>query len=156
MSYDSDKFPVELDALALPIQATDVFPVQREAGKAHKVALSALSELSGIAGETISAHKVLVLSSGVLLHADPTDTSHAGLIVGVSVSSGNIGEEIRYLQAGELSSGTFVSGARYYCGLDGALSTTPLAVGAAWRKSIGVAKSASVLVLSPGPTFKTA
>ncbi|MBX9669379.1 MAG: hypothetical protein K2X93_17270 [Candidatus Obscuribacterales bacterium] len=153
---DIKKLPSELDALSLPIQPTDILIAERAGEVQQFPASSLVTELRGTAGETISAHKVLVLVDGELFHADPTDIAHIGLIVGVSVSAANIGEEVRYLQAGELTGGSFAEGERYYVGLAGALSTTPLAVGAVWRKFIGVSKSTTVLVMSPGPTFKTA
>lgn len=111
------------------------------------------SNQSGTCGENISAYKVLALRNGLLYHADPTNVEDVSKVIGVSTQSALTGQTVEYVQFGDLSGGVFTANTRYYLGFGGALSTQPVANGAAWRKSIGISKSSSVISLNMGPSI---
>lgn len=111
------------------------------------------SELTGTAGDTISAHKLLVLRNGLLYPADPALESDSSKVVGISITAASVGNTVAYVNGGDVTAGSFTQDQRYYAGLAGALSTSPLALGAAWRKSIGIGKSSSVLSVNLAPSI---
>lgn len=105
---------------------------------------------TAIAGEVISADKVVILSGGKLYHADPTNIAHAGKVVGIASQSGAMGAPIMYQQAGEVPGGSYTQDSFYFLGLNGALSTTQNASGAVFSQLIGYAKTTSVFVVQMG------
>lgn len=112
---------------------------------------SALFE--GTAGASILAFTAVVMVAGLLYPADPTDISHAGLVVGLAISSASVSDPVTVQVVGEVISGVFPSNSRMYIGLAGVLSTSPSAIGAVWKKSIGLTKNVTTLVLSIQPTI---
>jgi hypothetical protein len=108
---------------------------------------------TGTAGVNISGDMLLVLVNGFLYPADPTNVAHGPLVVGVSIGAGLANSTITYATSGDVAGGSWTQGSRYYAGANGILSTTPQAPGATWQKSVGIAKSASVLTLNMGPTI---
>lgn len=108
--------------------------------------------LQGICGVAIGAFQAVCLVGGLLYPADTTNTSLAPFFVGVSTQSGLAGSVVEYIQFGDLFSGSFSPGDRYYIGTNGFLSTIR-AAGATWLKVMGVGKTASTIVLDFGPTF---
>ena len=94
------------------------------------------------AGETISAVKAVYSNGTSLFLGDAnTDFQHAS-IVGITITAGNIGEEIRYLLNGPLfdSSFTFTDGEPIFLDLNGNLTQTdPDILGYTYRVLIGYA-----------------
>ena len=110
---------------------------------------------SGTVGASnISSDMAIVLVSGLLVPADPTNIVHAGLPIYIATQAGTSGATITYAAAGDLAGGAWVVGTRYYAGLNGFLSTTARAVGAVWAKSIGVGKTSGIIAVQMGPTIR--
>ena len=110
----------------------------------------------GICGGQISSGCVVVLSDGLLYRADPTNLAHAPLVAGISSQSGNIGDTITVISAGDLDGESLTQGSRYYVGLNGSLSTTPIAVGAMWVQAVGIAQTNSMLLVKLNPSVTLA
>lgn len=107
---------------------------------------------SAIAGETITINTVVVLLSGLLYIADPSNSSHAGAVVGIAITSGDVDNSITVMQSGTISGLSDLSVDNiYYVGLDGSLSTDMVAAGATWFQGLGRPISTTALVLSLGP-----
>lgn len=105
------------------------------------------SEITGICGANISIGTACVLVDGLLYPADPTNLSQSGLYVGVALTSGTTSQSITVAQLGTVSTSGLSAGSRYFVGLLGILSTTPIAVGANWMRYVGTAQSSSALIL---------
>lgn len=88
-------------------------------------------------GANVNFLTALVLISGLVYPADPTDSSHLGKVVGVSRQSALLGNDVEYVLAGEVPSATATLDGEYYVGLGGALSQTQVAVGAVWTQAMG-------------------
>lgn len=96
---------------------------------------------------------VIVLNtSGELIPADPTNINHATLLLGMSISTGSIGDTIQYLTVGEIAGMTgLTTGQSYWLGLNGSLSTSYLAAGATWFRFLGNAQSTTSFILDKQP-----
>ena len=112
---------------------------------AFNVVVSNSGNLKGetlAAGEAIAAVKAVYSDGAQLFLGDAnTDFQHAS-IVGISITSGNVGTEIRYLLNGPLydSSFSFVDGQPVFLALNGNLTQNdPDAEGYAFRVLIGFA-----------------
>lgn len=105
------------------------------------------STINGQCGASITVGTAVTLVGGLLYPADPTDASVNGLYVGVATESGLITDTITVAQLGAITLSGLVTGDRYFLGLNGVLSTTPVAAGANWFRYIGTAQSPTELVL---------
>lgn len=106
-----------------------------------------------VAGEAISGHRVVVILGNQAYLADPTNLAHASSTIGVVRDAISVGNTGSYYLIGEINGGSFTSDTDLFVGLNGTLSTTPIAVGAVWMKRMGTAKSSSVLVIGMDPTI---
>lgn len=105
------------------------------------------SSISGVCGANITKGIIVVLVDGLLYPADPTDSTVAGLYIGVATESGMTGQTITVAQLGMITLSGLTAGDRYFVGLLGNLSTNPIASGATWMRYIGTAQSNSSLIL---------
>jgi hypothetical protein len=107
-----------------------------------------------IAGENINIFFGLALIGGLAYNVDTTNLSHVNKFIGIATQSSLSGTMVSYMQMSEIYElGGFVTGARYFLGNGGRLTTNPdEVVGALWKKSIGIARDADHLVLCFGPT----
>lgn len=104
------------------------------------------SLLLATCGTNISIGICVVLIDGQIFPGDPTNPSHAPLFIGVSTESGLTNQTIHVAQLGSITlSG--LSETRYFIGLNGTLSTSPVAMDATWMRYIGTAESATQLIL---------
>lgn len=107
----------------------------------------ALSAIASIDLETLG-NAVVVLDSGELALADPTNVAHATLLLGVNVTTGLATTSVDYITEGEIIGLSGLSrGSLYFLGLNGTLSTSPEAAGATWLRALGNANSATSFVL---------
>lgn len=106
-----------------------------------------------IAGETISGHRVIAIVGDEAFLADPTNLAHASTSIGVVRDTISIGNTGTYYLIGEINGGSFIPDTDYFVGLSGALSTSPIAIGAVWMKRIGTSKNSSTLVIDTDPTI---
>lgn len=100
------------------------------------------SSVQRVAGETISALRVVYELDGEVFALDPTDEVHVDLVLGVARTSAMIGEAVNIQRSGPIddSSWTWTPNP-VYLGSNGALTQTPPATG--FRVRIGA---------SPEPT----
>jgi hypothetical protein len=105
------------------------------------------STISVICGVSISAGIAVCLINGFIYPADPTNAAVNGLYVGVSTESGSESSTISVAQLGVVTTTGLVEGSRYFVGLNGILSTTPVAEAAEWMRYVGTAQSSTELVL---------
>lgn len=105
------------------------------------------STIDGLCGVDIAAGIAVTLVNGLLYPADPTNASVNGLYVGVSTEAGSVDDTITISQLGALTTAGLTQGDRYFVGLNGVLSVTPIASGATWMRYIGTAQSSTELVL---------
>ena len=103
--------------------------------------------ISGVCGVAIAAGIACILQNGSLYPADPTNVTIVGLYVGISTEAGLSGDTIQIAQLGHVVTSGLTQGDRYFVGLLGVLSTTPVASGAAWMRYIGTAQSSTSLIL---------
>jgi hypothetical protein len=103
--------------------------------------------ITAICGTSITAGIAVCLVNGLLYPADPTNVDVNSLYVGVSTESGSESDTITVAQLGSVTTSGLTEGDRYFVGLDGVLSTTPVAMGAEWMRYIGTAQSTTVLIL---------
>lgn len=85
------------------------------------------------------------------LPADPTNSAHRGLVIGVSAYGGAAGTSVEIQNAGDLSGppGGFSVKASLCVGLNGALASNPPA-GAVWRQLVATAVSDGHVVIALG------
>lgn len=153
--YDGAKRPRDLDEAVLPLVDGDVISVQQVGENfVRKVSVSEIgtAKMRITTGETISGHMLIVSIGGLAYLADPTDLSHADAIIGVSKTAASAGGSIEYIAIGDLAAGSFTQNQTYFAGLNGTLSTDPIAVGAAWMAKIGYAKTSSILNVQIDPS----
>lgn len=154
--YDGAKRPRDLDEAVLPLVDGDVISVQQFGEDfVRKVSVSEIGTAKSriTAGETISGHMLLVSIDGLAYLADPTDLTHADAIIGVSKTAAGSGSAIEYIPFGDVAAGSFTQNQTYFAGLNGTLSTSPIAVGAAWMAKVGYAKSSTVLNVQIDPSI---
>lgn len=102
----------------------------------------------------VSGHTVLTLNAvGLVLPADPTDPTHANGIVGISTGAAAEGETASVATSGLLthSGWTFTPGLPVFIGVAGVITQTPPV--AAWQKAVGVALSATSIVIELQPAI---
>ena len=89
-----------------------------------------------IAGENISALKCLVQSTGNVLLAEP-DTHENATVLGISISAGSTGNEVKYVIAGELydTAFTFALNEQLYLSTNGTI--TNVAPVSGFRTKVG-------------------
>jgi hypothetical protein len=94
------------------------------------------------AGETISAVKAVYSNGTNLFLGDADEDYQHASVIGISLTSGNVGTEIRYIIDGQLydSSFAFTDGEPVYLGISGALTQVdPDSSGHKYRVLIGYA-----------------
>lgn len=95
------------------------------------------------AAAAVNALRVLIATSnGEVIHADPTDTSHNGRVVGISTNSALSGETVNIQRFDTLDATglSFTDGDAIYIGANGQLvNTAPVA--ATWWQIVGYAVS---------------
>ena len=80
--------------------------------------------------------------------ADPTNVTHASLLLGMTVTTGLMGDTVDYITEGEIIDLSGLStGDLYFIGLNGTLSTSPMAGGATWARALGNANSTTSFIL---------
>jgi hypothetical protein len=105
------------------------------------------STINAVCGTSIAAGIAVCLVDGLLFPADPTNVNVNGLYVGVSTESGTESSTIAVAQLGLVTTTSLTAGSRYFVGLLGNLSTSPIASGANWMRYVGTAQSPTELVL---------
>lgn len=115
-------------------------------------------EFTVTAGASIMAFQCVVCIGGLLYPADPTNAAHITQVVGVATTSATIGNPVNARVMGQVVGfpSNLTPGAQYSVGLSGILSTSPTAVGAVWRKVMGVALSSTTLLLCAEDTIEIA
>src|SRR5690606_6060993 len=96
----------------------------------------------GIAGEAITARKVLMMTDGQLFLFDPTDVNNYGLCVGLSRNAAATGDTVLFAHFGIYKSTPFtniVPNAIYFSNSDGVLTTVTPAEGVYQEVGFGVA-----------------
>lgn len=109
------------------------------------------------AAVTISGHMAVVMIAGQLYPADVTNPAHFGKVVGIAAQAASQpGTQINYVPLGELNgfAGFLTQDAPYFIGLDGILSTTTKAAGAAWYQYVGLAKDGNTLFVDLAPPIE--
>lgn len=100
------------------------------------------------AGETISALKLIYTDSVSMFIADPTTTIVKASAIGIAITGGVTGVEIRYLLTGLIydSSFSFTPGQQVYLDSNGGLTQTdPDTLGLAYRVLIGTAQGSNAI-----------
>ena len=112
---------------------------------------AALTAPAGV--DLLTVGTVVVLTTdGTLIVADPTNSAHATLLLGINVSTGHITDSINYLTIGEITGLSGLStGNLYFIGLDGSLSIDSQAEGATWLRALGNAQSSTSFILDKQP-----
>lgn len=138
--------------------AATIVPVSNVVINAGQQGLQGIQGEPGPSGGSLTAvtsvnlltlgNLVVVQSDGTLALADPTNASHARLLMGLNTTTGRLGTSVDYLPEGEaVGLSGFTTGSLYFAGLSGVLSTIPEAAGAAWLRAIGNANSATSFVI---------
>ena len=93
-----------------------------------------------IAGATIAMEKVLVLSSGKVIHFDPSDENNVGKVVGISTNSALINENVKVISEGIMNSAGWglSPDSVYYAGSTGTVTTTLPTSGIVIRVGVAV------------------
>lgn len=100
-----------------------------------------------LAGETISALRVVYEASGLVYVLDYRDAAHIDLLVGITMTAADGGAPIAIQRAGEISdSGWAWTPGRVYLGVAGQLTQTPPETG--YSVLIGSAVSATRILLN--------
>lgn len=98
----------------------------------------------------INAYQVVLIDpiTGVAIPADGTNSTHAGLVVGMATATIADGEDGTIQQIGKIENSAWDldPGEIYYLGVAGTISKTPPEIGF-WQK-IGVAKDPVTLILN--------
>lgn len=105
-----------------------------------------------IAGETIPGHKVIAILDNQAYLADPTNSSHGLVTIGVVRDAASVGNTVTYYITGEIAGGAFTANTDYFVGSGGSLSATPRAPGAVWMKRIGTSINTTTLVVEMDPS----
>lgn len=108
---------------------------------------------AGIGG--INAYQVVLMStSEEAIPADGSNSTHAGLVVGMAPTAIAEGEDGTVQQIGEIENVTWNldPGEIYYVGVAGTIAKTPPTTGF-WQK-IGIAKDSVTLILNIGEAIK--
>lgn len=93
-----------------------------------------------VAGASISMEKVLMLSSGKVIHFDPDNENNVGKIVGISTNSALINENVTVIAEGIMSSAGWglSPDTVYYAGSSGVVTATLPASGIMIRVGVAV------------------
>lgn len=109
---------------------------------------------AGIGG--INAYQLVIIDpiSGVSIPADGTNSTHAGLVIGMALVNIAEGEDGYIQQIGEVEniSWNLDAGEIYYLAVAGTISKTPPAIGF-WQQ-IGVAKDSVTLIINLSEPIK--
>lgn len=98
------------------------------------------------AGETIPAHRAVIIESNALYLFDKDNTNHYGKCVGISYTSGIIGNDIEVITDDEVTLGIpLTDGAVYYATTGGLISATPPTTGIVQK--IGIATTNSKIMI---------
>lgn len=104
-----------------------------------------------IAGENISIYQIIVSGSdGKAYIADPTNINDLGLVLGVAISSATTNTTVQYVSTGTINGGSWSLGAKYFLGLNGLLTTSPISLGSTWLQFMGVGKTSSTFNITLG------
>lgn len=110
--------------------------------------------ISGIAGQDLPAFTLVALSAGKFIKLDPTNSAHAPLYAGMTLTTVLNNAAVNVAQLGEVSGlSSLVQDQRYFVGLNGTLGTVPQAVGATWVKTVGFAVNATTILLVNFPSI---
>jgi hypothetical protein len=91
---------------------------------------------------------VVLTVDGTLIPADPTNSAHAILLLGMNISTGDMGDTIQYLTVGEITGMTgLTTGSIYWAGAAGSLTTSSPIDSAAWSRVLGNAASETAFIL---------
>lgn len=107
-----------------------------------------------LAATDLSGHIVVTLDEqGHALTADPTVAAHGNSVVGISKNAAVAGSAIEIATADTLTHAgwTFTPGLPVFAGLAGAVTQNPPV--AAWQKAIGVARTATTIVIALQPAI---
>lgn len=128
------------------LQAGDGIEVENGDADAGDPIIS-LAPAIRVAASTVSALRVVTESSAGVSHLDPTDDEQVAGLLGVSISAGDAGDEIRIKTGGTIDDAgwSWVPGF-VYAGPNGTLTQTYPASG--WEIVIGYAPSATRLNLT--------
>jgi hypothetical protein len=110
-----------------------------EGGGAIEMAAEALEHVY-IAGATVIAERVVMLSGGKVIHFDPSDEDNLGKVVGLSKNGAAADQPVTVVQEGiYANSGMGLTPNEvYYAGTDGTISTTVPANGIFIRIGISI------------------
>ena len=104
------------------------------------------------AGGAINAYQPLFITNSLtVLPASGENATHAGRIIGMSISAAATGETVYCKRSGNVTNPAWAltPGERYYIGAGGELTTST--TGMAFVQKIGIADSATVLFLQIEP-----
>lgn len=110
------------------------------------------------AGASVIAYRpIAVDASGQAVPADPTDAAQIGALVGIATNSASGGQAVNLSRAGEVTNGgwSWTPGQTLWAALDGGIVSSPPA-GAAWWQQLGIALSATKMLVTIEPPIKAA
>lgn len=124
---------------------SDTLDVENGSGVAGNPRINAL--VRRIAGDTVSALRVVFEDETGIAHLDPTDDDQVAALIGISITAGEEGAEIRVRTSGTIDdAGWSWTPGFVFAGADGTLTQTPPVAG--WEIVIGYAPSATRLNLT--------
>jgi hypothetical protein len=108
-----------------------------------------------VGSSSVSAHRVVYFSSGIIQHADCTNIAHAGHVIGYTLDAGAAGASVRVQSAGVVNLGLDtlpVSTGPLFLDTAGTISAT-LNGSAVFVQHIGTAIASNKLLVSIDPTI---
>lgn len=108
-----------------------------------------LAKLTLPAGETIHSLRVVRAENGELFHPDVNEDDHGEQVVGVSLQSGNVGEDVQVRTYGRVRENSWAWDPGWvFCGDDGVLTQSPGSSG--WLLIIGRAVDSTTIEIDIG------
>lgn len=101
------------------------------------------NEVEAVAGENLSAGRVVVVSAGKVYYFQPTNTAHAGRAYGVTKHSALLNAAVVVITAGQVTDASFIfpSDTPLFAGVDGEIGPTPHPTGLVQYVGFGVAST---------------
>jgi hypothetical protein len=111
-------------------------------------------DLTLVASQPVSGHRVLAWDGGEVRHADPSSLTDGWLVVGVSTHAAVAGDLVHVQKSGLLSDSSIslTASAPVFLGADGALTSTPpsLVGGAVFSMRVGTALETNTINIAIG------
>lgn len=91
---------------------------------------------------------VVLTTDGTLIPADPTNRTHATLLLGMNLTTGNTNAMIKYITVGEITGMSGLSvGQFYFAGANGSLTISSPIASAQWNQPLGNANTEISFIL---------